>query len=541
MSNVETYDVLVLGAGPNGLTCASYLAKAGAKVAILEKNVETGGGLVTEELSGFKLNYHATYMMLGEQMPPISDLELRDRGVAFTCPEVQVAFLFEDKKSLILYTDPEKSKASIAKISEADAETFGRMYGEFKEMCDKFLVPATYYPPVEPLDQVALLEESDELGRRINEISEMSPREVIQSYGFQDPRVEGAMLYLAAMFGLDPEEGGVGFLTPIYVYRLMNASLMRGGTHHLASSLRRVVEAHKGSVITCADVTEIIYEDGAAKGVKCADGREFRADRVVSTLNPQQTFGKLLTQEQAGDEDISWAEGWAWDEISLFVANWGMVGPTPEYDGYEADVNEALIVVMGYESPEDVLEHFAAVREGKLPEKMAGHGTRMSAFDPLLVPNHVPYGPHHAMRWESWVPYASGWDEKQKEDYGNKCLEYWGSFAPNLLKQNTRIRVYWSPLDIETHLNTMTRGSIKHGAYMSLQLGYNRPAPDFSAYKTPFKGLYLAGASTHPGGMVILGPGYNASRVVAEDMGLDVWWKEPEMVTQTRERGYLPR
>jgi len=102
------------------------------------------------------------------------------------------------------------------------------------------------------------------------------------------------------------------------------------------------------------------------------------------------------------------------------------------------------------------------------------------------------------------------------------------------------VRVDWSPRDIETQLTTMTRGSIKHGAYLPLQMGYNRPNPDCSGYRTPIPGLYVGGASVHPGGMVILGPGYNASRVVAEDLGLRVWWEEPEMVRRARRRGYLP-
>ena len=85
------YDVLVLGAGPNGLAAAGYLARAGKRVAVIERGVETGGGLVTQELSGFRLNHHATYMLMAELLPPYRDLDLRDRGVEFVRPEVQSA------------------------------------------------------------------------------------------------------------------------------------------------------------------------------------------------------------------------------------------------------------------------------------------------------------------------------------------------------------------------------------------------------------------------------------------------------------------
>jgi phytoene dehydrogenase-like protein len=85
----------------------------------------------------------------------------------------------------------------------------------------------------------------------------------------------------------------------------------------------------------------------------------------------------------------------------------------------------------------------------------------------------------------------------------------------------------------------MQRGSIKHGAYTSMQMGYLRPTEDASCYRTPITGLYVAGASTHPGGMVILGPGYNAAKVVAEDLGGDVWWTPPDYVVRAREKNYL--
>ena len=156
-----------------------------------------------------------------------------------------------------------------------------------------------------------------------------------------------------------------------------------------------------------------------------------------------------------------------------------------------------------------------------------------------MAPGHVPFGSPHSIRWESWAPYRSDWDAC-KADYEQRALELWTRYAPNLADANIRASVAWTPLDIERHLPTMKRGSIKHGAYTSLQMGHNRPFPDCVSYRTPISGLYLGGASTHPGGMVILGPGYNSARVVAADLELDQWWDEPEMVLRARERGYLP-
>ncbi len=152
----------------------------------------------------------------------------------------------------------------------------------------------------------------------------------------------------------------------------------------------------------------------------------------------------------------------------------------------------------------------------------------------------MPFGSPHSIRWESWAPYGVDWDSCTAE-YERRAMETWTRYAPNLAEANVRASVPWSPLDIERHLPTMKQGSIKHGAYTSLQMGHNRPFPDCIRYRTPAPGLYLGGASTHPGGMVILGPGYNSARIVAQDLELETWWEEPPMVVQARERGYLPR
>ncbi len=291
------YDVIVLGAGPNGLTCAAYLARAGARVALVEKNTETGGGLVTEELSGFKMNFHATYMMLGEQMPPHEDLALGTGGVRYVRPKQQASFLFDSHASFTLYDEIERSVASIGELSPADQAPARKMLTEVAQMCEAFLIPATYVPAVEPIEQMLLLRDSDALGDRIAEISEDSPREYIESFGFSDPRVLAGFLYLVSMFGLDPEEGGMGFLAPIYLHRMTQAALVRGGSHQLSSTLRRKVEEAGGEVMVGHGAHRLLTEDGRVCGVRLDDDRELRARAVVSTLNPQQTFLQLLEGE----------------------------------------------------------------------------------------------------------------------------------------------------------------------------------------------------------------------------------------------------
>lgn len=536
------YDVIVIGGGPNGLTCSAYLAKARLRVLLLERKHELGGGLYTEDYgTPFRFNVHATYMMLGELMPPHRDLELDELGLRYIYPEVQAAFVHDTGTALVFYRDAERSVQSVGQLSKPDAGAFRQMYEEFRVMTDDLIIPATYEPPMSIGEQMELLNETD-LGRRVAEISEMTPREIIESYGFADPRVSGALLYLATMWGIHPDVGGVGFMVPLYITRMLNAALVKGGSHVLASAIYQRVIENGGEIKEWSDVEAITMTSGTAKGVILADGTEFEADAVVSTLPPDQTFLRFVGREYLPSDLLAAVEGWEWDEWSLFTSHIGIKGEPPHYSAAEfnPDVNAALITYLGVESPEDVLRHVEEIESGTLPTPLGG-ATCISYHDSLQA-TKGPFGPLHTLRWEGSAPFdlaGQAWDDV-KQEYGQRCFENWKRYAPNLNNAKVIRHFDFSPLDIQRRLVNMWRGSIKHGAYTSMQMGAFRPHEDCSSYRTPIPGLYVGGASTYPGGMITLGPGYNAAKVVAEDLGREVWWSPPDYVLRAREQGYLP-
>ena len=156
------YDAIVIGAGPNGLTCAAYLAKAGKQVLLVERRHETGGGLNTDEYYGFRLNLHAIYHMMAEKMPAYADLDLANLSLRYVYPEVIAAFPYRDGSSLIFSRDHRETARSIEALCPDDAEAFLRMWDDFQPMLDDYLVPMTYQLPNPALDQMVDFGETEE-------------------------------------------------------------------------------------------------------------------------------------------------------------------------------------------------------------------------------------------------------------------------------------------------------------------------------------------------------------------------------------------
>ncbi len=536
MASKHDYDVIIIGGGPNGETLASYLLKAGAKCLIVERRDEMGGGLITEDLGGFRFNFHATYMMLAELLPPYHDLKLIQYGCKFIRPEVQFSLLYSPNKSLTFYLDPQKTAASISKLSPDDGPKFLKLYEQFKEACDECLIPATYVPPAPPAEYAAMLSET-ELGTRVLEWSEMSAQEVLESFEIKDERVKAAILYLGCMWGVDPSLTGLGFMFPIFVFRMLNGALVHGGSHRLSSSLLRSAYENGLEVKEDTIVSKIIVEDGAAKGVVTEEGEKIRSRAVVSTVNPHQTFLEFAEEQNLDPVFAETIRDWKWEDWSLFSVHLGIKGrPKFRAAADSPDCDRSLLQVIGYEDSSQVQNHWNECIAGKLPGPEFGV-TPTSFHDSTQAPDG-----YEVIRMETQVPFEAedGDWEGLKNEYAESILSRWREYLSNANDIKIVHKLVYPPTYIQMKLINMVRGSIKQGSYIPTQMGYFRPNADCSHYSTPIPGLYIAGAAAYPGGMITLGPGYTAAGVIARDLNLDVWWKEPEYVSAAREKKLVP-
>ena len=548
MADQMQYDVVVVGAGHNGLTAAAYLQKAGAKVLVVERRHETGGALVTEEFSGFRFNLHANYMLMLDVAPPFSDLGLEADGCVYVRPDVEASLLMKNGGAVTLYSDLEKSVASIARFSQKDAARFREVYLDYKQIADEYLIPSTYGRPVGSA-QLAATYMKSELGQRILKVTEMTPYEIAKSWGFETPGLSALLLYLICMWGIDPEETNSSYLVPLYFNRMLNATLVRGGSHRLSSTLQKAGILAGMEVMENHEVKRFIVENGVARAVEVAptgtDGPIVRIDAkaIVTSTDPVTTFGEFIPEQEMAKRSklcLNTAKNWEWEQSSLFLCHLALK-QKPHFKAETDDpgVETAFIRVFGVETPEDVVRHIREVMGARLLHDI-GHVTFTTDADPAMAPKEID--PESAVcRIEACVPYAPAAGEwpKLAVEYGDRLIaklaEYTTGFDPKSIVR----RYDYTPVSIEMKIPQMRRGSFKHGAYIMTQMGYSRPNVQCSSYKTPIDNLYVCGASTFPGGMVTFGPGYNAAKVVAEAMKLNVWWKEPEAVVQARQKGYL--
>ncbi len=510
VTRADTYDAVVVGGGPNGLICGAYLAKAGARVLLIERRHETGGGLNTNEYFGFRLNLHAVYHMMSDVMPAYRDLALSDYGLRYVRPHVACAFPFADGKALFFTKDLDETVASIATVSEQDAECFRNMWTAFQPMLDDYIIPLTYRLPLPVVDQILEIGES-EVGEELNEISELSPIEVIDHYGFTDPRVRMALLSFSAMWGFHLEDP-LGYLYPVYLCRMVDAALVKGGSHRLSSALYRVFVSHGGEVLDESEVVGIRPDEGDGRvEVEVADGHRFSARAVATTLNPEQNFLDLVGADNLPDDLRRSVEGWEWEERTLFGQHLGIEGSFT-YRHPEPRVGDAMITFLGLETEDDLHAHLERVDAGTAGGGEWVHVTVPSRHDRSMAPEG-----HELVRAESVVNYDDDW-EGNTQAFGDECL---GLLEAHADMGRIVLRRDYPPTHIEAKLHTMRRGSIKHGSYTNLQMGYNRPNDMCSQVTTPIPGLFTCGASNYAGGMIIGGPGYLGAKVVGEYLGLD--------------------
>ncbi len=537
MANRDSdYDAIIVGAGHNGLTCAAYLAKAGLRVLVLERREQVGGAVYTEEIwSGYKVDTCSVFHIIIHKSPVVQELELERFGLRYMDMDPFAFAPFPDGSSITFYKDLDRTCASIAKISERDAQAyrdFVTLWGRFN---DAVFAVFNTAPTGGNVGRAALRRMSQMRAAVVGSglSSAGLAQQALAPYGqivrqtFESEQLRAAVAWLAAQSGPPPSEVGSGDLAGVQsLYHDVGAKHPMGGSGELAFALARCVAAHGGTVRVNAPVSRIVVRDRRVAGVECADGSYYTTPLVASNAHVQTTLLKLV---DSNDLPASFRQRVAGIRVGNGI---GMtircaMKALPSYSAAPSHLNP-----FGYAEHHNAMQLICpsvdylqrAYDEAALGQP-ASHPALVVMTPSGIDRTIVPEGKQLLYIWAQYHPYklAEGqqWADIRERE-ADRLLATLGEYAPNVLDAVEDVFIE-DPQDLEQQVGLVS-GNIMHVDMSLDQMFFFRPLPELAGYRTPIRGLYLTGASTHPGGGVSAMPGRNSAQVVLHDLGKARRW-----------------
>ncbi|AFY34157.1 beta-carotene ketolase CrtO [Calothrix sp. PCC 7507] len=534
---MQEYDVVIIGAGHNGLVCAAYLLKAGYSVLLLEKRSVPGGAATTEEClpqeaPGFKFNLCAIdheFIHLG---PVVEELELEKYGLEYLECDPVVFCPHPDGKYFLGHKSVDKTCAEIARYSERDA----KKYAEFTDYWQRALgamIPMFNAPPKSIIDifgnyDIKKLKDLFSVIGSPNKTLDfirnmMTSAEDLLNEWFDSEFLKAPLARLASELGAPPSQKTIA-IGAIMMAMRHNPGMARprGGTGALVQALVNLVTSKGGVILTDQHVEKVMIDDAKAVGVRVAGGKEYLAKYgVISNIDAQRLFLQMTDKSDvdAVDRDL-------WERLERRIVNNNetilkidLALDEPLRFPYHAHKDEYLIgSILIADSVTHVEQAHSKCTLGEIPDSDPSMYVVMpSALDPSLAPPGK-----HTLWIEFFAPYqitgakgtglkGTGWTDELKNQVADRVIDKLATYAPNV-KQATIARRVESPAELGERLGAY-KGNYYHIDMTLEQMVFFRPLPEIANYKTPIENLFLTGAGTHPGGSISGMPGRNCARV----------------------------
>ncbi len=519
----KTYDGIVIGAGHHGLILASYLARAGLKILLVERRLDYGGGLCTREvtLPGFYHNLHSINHFHISETPWFKDLNLSER-VGYITPRYEFGQAHRDGTALVLGRDLEESVANIARFSKKDAQTFRDWNRKAEKITRDVFLPERYAEPLPQEEREAFLART-ELGREFLEVSNRQPLDVVREL-FENEHVRLLFLFKVSLFGtwlVDTMSKTSPMGSVIRAFDLESGyQLCQGGSFNLARGLMETFIAAGGAYQPQVNIARIIVENGKAAGIELTDGYTVRARQfVASTLDVHQTFETLIGREQLPDAFLKKLDAFQYTAWSLFGLHLALdESPRFAAESFDANINRTLKWSIGAETMDDLHSAHQDVMAGRVPEVVQFGSGPLSLIDP----SQAPPGKHTTYCWHVMPlnpDIGSKTYQSWKEEFADKIVECFARYCPNMTSRNILGRYIYTGREYVQEMINMRGGDIFMGAFNAEQVMYNH-----FGYRSPIPNLYNAGSAGHPGGAISGGAGYITAALIARDLGIKPWW-----------------
>jgi phytoene dehydrogenase-like protein len=520
----KTYDGIIIGAGHHGLVLGSYLAKCGLDILLVDRRLQYGGGLSTQEVTqpGFYHNLHSINHFHITETPWFKDLNLGER-VTYITPRYELGQPHLDGSALVFGRDLEETLANVARFSKKDAQTFREWNVRAEEITRNIFLPERYAEPLPQAEREALLSRSA-MGRDFLAVTKRQPFEVVKEL-FENEHVQLLFLFKVSLFGtwlVDTMSGTSPMGSVIRAFDLESGyQLCQGGSFNLARGLMETFIAAGGRYQPQVNIAKILIEGGKASGIVLQDGRTVRARQfVASTLDVHQTFETLIGREQMPEAFLKKLDGFQYTKWSLYGLHLALHEPARlTSEAFDPNIGRTLKWSLGAETMEDLMAAHKDVMAGKVPSLVQFGCGPLSVIDPT----QAPPGKHTQYAWHV-MPLNPDIGEKDyetfKQEFAEKVIEVFARYAPNMTRKNIIGQHVYTGREYVAEFPQMRGGDIFMGAFNAEQVMYNH-----FGYRTPINGLYMAGSAAHPGGAISGGSGYISAGIIARELGLKLWWQ----------------
>lgn len=523
-----THDALVIGAGHNGLVTACYLARAGLKVLVVEKNDWIGGAAVSRELfPGFTYS-NCSYVSSLFRPEIMRDLELSRHGLQIL-PYEGGALFTSDGGYLGMFRDHEANRREIARHSRRDAEAYDRYARDILRNCRLIRPMLMRRPPDLASFRARDLAELAWLGKQITGQSEaqiydmmrfwtMSISDFLGGY-FENPAVK-AYQAVGSIIGtaLGPMSPGTAYVLLHHAMGDVDGNVgswgySRGGMGGITQALTASLRAAGGEVRTGSGVSRILVQNGRAVGVALENGDEIRARRVVSNMDARRTFLKHVEAKELPDDFLHRVQRFKTRGSSgkLNIALDGLPRFTALPDGAPN--------IKGDMHFTDTIEKMELAYDDWKAGQFSRDPFQDMMIPTLIDPTMTPPGKHFMSCFVQYAPpriAGHDWTDADRDAFRDVCLNQIEAHAPGFKSLILHVEVR-TPRELEAEVG-LTEGNIFQGELTFDQMFFNRPVPGYANYRSPIRDLWICGSSTHPGGGVMGAPGRNAAAEILRDM-----------------------
>lgn len=522
-----TLDAVIIGAGHNGLVTACYLARAGMRVEVVEKNDWIGGAAVSRQLYPGFLYSNCSYVASLFRPEIMRDLDLPKHGLQILPYEGGAVFQ-QGGGYLGMFRDHDANRREFARHSPRDAEAYDVYSRDILRHC-RFIRPMLLRTPPDPASfRPRDLAEMAWLARKVGELSAaevadmvrfwtMSVSDYLDNY-FENPVIK-AYLAVSGIIGtaLGPMSPGSAYVLLHHYMGDVDGNIgawgfARGGMGAITQALTKSLIAAGGSVRTGHGVDKVLVENSYTKGVVLDNGTEIRAARVISSMDAKRTFLSAVEERHLPGDFVQAVRKFKTRGSSgkLNIA----LDSAPEFPALPKgapNLKGDLHFTDSVDRMERAYDDWKAGRFSRDPFQ--------DCMIPTMIdPTMVPPGKHFMSCFVQYAPprIAGGpWTDADRDAFRDTCLDQIEHYAPGFRNKVLHVEVR-TPRELEAEVG-LTEGNIFQGELTFDQLLFNRPVPGWAQYRSPIRGLWMCGSSTHPGGGVMGAPGRNAAaEVLAE-------------------------